>query len=62
MVKMKKVKLDYRCIGDHHLPQSQTQLIVIDTRKLFSIGNLSCLVVLLVLAHQIHGINTQGEF
>lgn len=60
MVKMKKVKLDYRCISDHP-QQSQSQLIVISTRKLFSIGNFSCLAVLLVLANHIHGINSQGE-
>lgn len=60
MVKMKKVKLDYRCISDHP-QQSQSQLIVISTRKLFSIGYFSCLAVLLVLANHIHGINSQGK-
>lgn len=55
-----RVKQDYRCSPDHRR-QPQSQSIVINTSKLWNLGNFSHLVVLLLVAHHIHGITAQGK-
>lgn len=56
---MKKVKLDYRYTDDHRGKQPSRPIAAI-LKTMFKLENVTILV-LLVLAHQIHGISSQGK-
>lgn len=56
---MKKVKLDYRYSVDHRGKQ-RSRSIASFLKTMFKLENITILV-LIVLAHQIHGIYSQGK-
>lgn len=57
---MKKVKLDYRHSGDHRWKQLQSRSIIVFLKTMLKLENITFLV-LIVLAHQIQGIYSQGK-
>lgn len=57
---MKKVKLDYRQHSDDHRGKQRSRPIAAFLKTMFKLENVTILV-LIVLAHQIHGIYSQGK-
>lgn len=58
---MKKVKLDYnRQHSDDHREKQRSRPIAAHPNTMFKLENVTILV-LIVLAHQIHGIYSQGK-
>lgn len=59
MSKMKKVKLDYRHTDDHRWKQ-RSRPIAMFLKTMFKLEIITILVII-VLANQIHGIYSQGK-
>lgn len=57
---MKKVKLDYRHCVDHRWKQLQSRSFTVFLKTMLKLENITILV-LIVLAHQINGIYSQGK-